>query len=247
MKHLLFFASITLFVGVVSWPLVAEEAGEEISDAIARDTVVVLHGLGRGRSAMWLLGSRIENAGFDVVRIGYDSLREAPEEILADVVQQVDRCCRALATPVHFVGHSLGGLIIRGYLAAHRPANLGRVVLIGTPNNGTPLVDRFRDSWWLSLAGPTARELGTGPDSFPASLPDPDYPVGVIAGVGASVFISGLIPGDDDGLVPVESTKVTGMTDFILVDLGHALMRYSDEVARQTVAFLQRGRFIHAQ
>jgi pimeloyl-ACP methyl ester carboxylesterase len=208
-----------------------------------REMVVLLHGLGRSKAAMWLLGYRIEEAGFDVVRIGYASLADPPEQILAAVSQKIDACCQGSPQPVHFVGHSLGGLIIRGYLADHQIRELGRVVLIGTPNAGTPLVDSFLDSWLIDLAGPTAKRLGTGPESFPNSLPAPDYPVGVIGGLRDAAVLD-LIPGDDDGLVPLESTKLDGMVDFIIVNTNHAMMLYSQEVARQTIAFLRDGKFI---
>jgi pimeloyl-ACP methyl ester carboxylesterase len=207
------------------------------------EKVVLLHGLGRSETAMALLGSRIRAAGFEVIRIGYDSIGEPPESILATVGQEIDACCKEWPEPVHFVGHSLGGLIIRGYLAEGTVRTPGRVVLIATPNAGTPLVDKYRDSWWIGLVGPTAKSLGTGPDSFPNSLPAPDFPVGVIAGAREARFLD-LIPGDDDGLVPVESTKLTGMLDFIIVDSNHAMMRYSGEVARQTIAFLRTGEFL---
>ncbi len=210
-----------------------------------RETVVLLHGLGRGKAAMWLLASRIEKAGFHVIRVGYDSLGETPQAILVDVARQIDLCCAALQSRVHFVGHSLGGLLIRAYLAEHKVTHLGRVVLIGTPNYGTPIVDRYRDSWWMNLAGPAVKALGTGSDSFPASLSDPHYPVGVIAGVKAGPLLDDVIAGDHDGLVPVESTKVPGMVDFIAVDSGHSSLRYSEEVTHQTVAFLQTGKFLH--
>lgn len=193
---------------------------------------------------MWLLASRIEQAGFRVIRVGYDSLRETPQAMLVEVARQIDLCCAALQSSVHFVGHSLGGLLIRAYLAEHEVTHLGRVVLIGTPNYGTPIVDRYRDSWWMNLAGPTAQTLGTGAGSFPASLPDPNYPVGVIAGVKAGPLLDDVMAGDHDGLVPVESTKVPGMVDFITVNSGHSFLRYSDEVAQQTAAFLQTGRFL---
>jgi pimeloyl-ACP methyl ester carboxylesterase len=222
-------------------------AGERTSDARGaadKETVVLLHGLGRSEAAMWLLASRIETAGFDVVRIGYDSLGDPPERILATVSRQIDACCKASPNPVHFVGHSLGGLIIRAYLAENELRTPGRVVLIATPNAGTPLVDAYRDSWWMDLAGPTAKSLGTDPDSFPNSLPAADYPLGVIAGVRDARFVD-LIPGDDDGLVPLESTKVTGMVDFTIVEANHLLLRYSQEVARQTIAFLRTGEFLH--
>jgi len=195
---------------------------------------------------MWPLAWHFEQAGFDVVRIGYDSLGDSPGEILADVSRQIDACCKALDQPVHFVGHSLGGLVIRAYLANNELPTRGRIVLIGTPNNGTPLVDKYHDAWWMKLAGPTAQQLGTASNNFPATLPPPDYEVGVIAGLKENGFLPDAIPGADDGLVPVESTKLEGMADFIIVETSHSRMRYSDEVARQAIAFLRDGRFAHA-
>ena len=238
-KHLL--AALLLVVaGIGISPAEPAPAG-----AAVQETVVLLHGLGRSKASMWLLARRVENAGFHVVRIGYDSLHQTPGQILNAVTREMDTCCRALHGPIHFVGHSLGGLVIRAYLAEHPVKTLGRVVLIGTPNHGTPLVDRYHDSWWMGLAGPTAQALGTAPGSFPRSLPDPTYPVGVIAGLRNGGPTADLIPGEDDGVVPVESTKVAGMSDFVVVDSGHALMRYSEEVARQTIAFLRWGAFLH--
>jgi pimeloyl-ACP methyl ester carboxylesterase len=245
MRLATYLAALCLIMVGVGVSTVAGERTSNARQATDRETVVLLHGLGRSESAMWLLAARIEAAGFDVVRIGYDSLGDPPERILATVSQKIDACCKASPQPVHFVGHSLGGLIIRAYLAENEVRTPGRVVLIATPNAGTPLVDAYRDSWWMDLAGPTAKSLGTDPDSFPNSLPAPDYPVGVIAGVRKAALLD-LIPGDDDGLVPLESTKVAGMVDFIIVESNHYFIRYSQEVARQTIAFLQTGEFLRS-
>jgi pimeloyl-ACP methyl ester carboxylesterase len=209
----------------------------------SRQTVVLLHGLGRSNLAMWPISDRLEDAGFRVVRVGYKSINRTPDEILDEVSAQIDACCLALEHPVHMVGHSLGGLLIRAYLAQKRPPTLGRVVLMGTPNGGTPLVDRYQDRWWLQMVGETALALGTGPDSFPSTLPPPDYPVGVIAGVAEPFDNESVIPGPDDGLVPVESTKVEGMADFVLIETTHSEMRRDETVSNQTVAFLKTGAF----
>jgi pimeloyl-ACP methyl ester carboxylesterase len=187
------------------------------------------------------LGIAHEAADFEVGRIDYDSLSDPLERIVATVSQKIN-ACKASPKLVHFVGHSLGGLIIRAYLAENELRVPGRVVLIATSNAGTPLVDGYRDSWWMDLAGPTAKTLGTDPESFPNSLPAADYPVGVVAGVRDARF--DLIPGDDDGLVPLESTKVAGIVAFITVESDHVWMRYSQEVARQTIAFLRTGAFL---
>ena len=87
--------------------------------------------------------------------------------------------------------------------------------------------------------------MGTDGASLPSRLSDPYYPVGVIAGVRGSGRNDHLLPGRDDGLVPVESTKLEGMSDFIEVESGHSMMRYDKEVARQVIAFLQQGKFLH--
>ncbi|MEJ2514549.1 MAG: alpha/beta fold hydrolase [Gammaproteobacteria bacterium] len=213
--------------------------------ASARETVVLVHGLWRGKSSMWLLARRLEDAGFDVFRADYDSLTATTGEIVRQVAAQIDACCRDRPGPVHFVGHSMGGLAIRAYLVESHIPNRGRVVLIGSPNSGTPIVDDYQDTWWMGLAGPAANALGTGPESFPNMLPEPDYPVGVIAGFWVGPFGLDFIPEADDGLVPVESTKVPGMADFVAIDVSHSFMRYDDDVAKQTIAFLRDGHFIH--
>mgnify|MGYP003640999189 CR=1 FL=1 len=210
----------------------------------AREQVVVIHGLGRSRVAMWPLARRIEAAGYDVHLVGYDSLGATVDEALAEVRAQIDACCAASTAPVHFVGHSLGGLLIRAYLADHAVPGLGRVVMLGTPNQGTPLVDRNRDAWWMRLAGPLANALGTGPDGFAQALPSPTYPVGVIAGaVSGGPGAAARLTEPNDGLVPVASTRLDGMQDFVVLEVGHSMMRHNETVAQHTIAFLRDGRF----
>ena len=205
--------------------------------------VVLLHGLGRSKYAMWLLEQRLQNAGFQVENIGYSSLRASPDQIVNSVSQKIARCCIGKSRELHFVGHSLGGLIIRAYLANNAVPNLGRVVLIGTPNKGSEIVDRYKDQWWLKLLGPTVQALGTTRGSLASSLPQPNYPLGVIAGRSGVLRNEHLLPGPDDGLVSLESTKVRGMQDFVVVDSGHSMMRYNKDVADQTISFLSTGQF----
>ncbi len=237
-----------LVTGVLTWTAVwtalgVDNLGAADASASERDIVVVVHGLGRSKSAMWLLASRIEEAGYRVARVGYSSLRQTPEEILDDIAGQIAACCHGTSPNVHFVGHSLGGLLIRAYLAEHRIANLGRVVLIGTPNTGSEIVDNLGHKWWFRVLGPMARGLGTSPDSFPGTIGEPDYPVGVIAGVRNGRVNEDLLPGEDDGLVTVESTRIDGMADFAIVNAGHAALRYDKAVAKYTMTFLRTGSF----
>lgn len=192
---------------------------------------------------MWVLASRLEEAGFLVNNIGYSSLYNSPREILENITIQINDSLPENGQPVHFVGHSLGGLLIRAYLDQTKISNLGNVVLIGTPNKGTAVVDKYQDSCWMKLLGPTTLALSTSEDSFPNSIPAPYYPVGVIAGILTDNDNEDTIPGIDDGLVALESAKVSNMTDFITVESSHWMLRYNEEVAVQTIAFLHNARF----
>lgn len=207
------------------------------------EVVVLLHGLGRGRSIMTPLQERLATAGY-ATRVGdYHSIGRTPEEIIKEVAEQLASFRLDTFKTVHFAGHSLGGLIIRAYLDSVRLKNLGRVILIGSPSKGTPFVDHFRDTWMMKVVGPAARSLGTDSLSFPRTLHAPYYPVGIIAGVYKTFNNEEFIPGEDDGVVPVESTKMEGMTDFITVEVSHSSLPKSEEVAEQVKSFLRKGKF----
>lgn len=209
-----------------------------------KDIVVLIHGLGRGKSIMVPLQERLEVAGFKTVLIDYRSINRSPVQILAEVSKQIDTIRIDTDQQIHFVGHSLGGLIIRAFLDSHSVKNLGKAVLIGSPNKGTPFVDHFRDAWWLKLVGTAASSLGTDEKSFPRSLRPPYYPVGVIAGISTTFNNDDFIPGEDDGIVPVESTKVEGMKDFILVEVSHSSLPKNELVAQHVIEFLKNGNFL---
>lgn len=221
------------------------------SDNTGAERVVLLHGLGRSEMAMLLMQSALVEAGFDVHSIGYPSMDEEPEVLLAAVGEEIEDCCGEGAATVHFVGHSLGGLLIRAYLDQTEPDNLGRVVLLGSPNKGSELADVGPDesvpARLLELAGPTAKALSTRPDGFPASLPAPYYPVGVVAGTRDNPIANQWLPLPNDGLVTVESARLDGMTDFVAIDASHWELRSEPQVAEQVVAFLLNGSFDHTE
>jgi triacylglycerol lipase len=212
--------------------------------AQAGDTVVLLHGLGRTHWSMLPLERRLKDAGYEVENLGYPSTRLDPDALVEYVGAAVRKCC-VDSRRVHFVTHSLGGIVVRGYLAKQQPANLGRVVMLAPPNRGSELVDELGEwplfSWIL---GPTAVQLGTRADSFPNRLPPVDFDLGVIAGT-ASVnpLGSAILPDGNDGTVSVASTRVDGMRDFIELDVSHTFIMWSDDAADQVLAFLSNGRF----
>ncbi len=212
--------------------------------APSREIAVLLHGLGRSDRSMRPLERRLASAGFEVRSLHYPSTERTPDELVAYLDAELGRCCTGAAR-LHFVTHSLGGILVRAYLQEHRPPRLGRVVMLAPPNRGSEYVDRFGASpLFREVLGPTAAELGTGPDSLPNRLPPPDFEFGVIAGTrSANPLAELVIPGENDGTVSVASTQLPGMADFVKVPTTHTAIMGSDEVARHVVEFLRHGHF----
>ena len=235
-------AAISVGVAVLWWNAWPGLAGSRRASAPDPETVVLLHGLGRGPNSMAILGDRIEDGGYRVVSIGYPSIEKPPEELVAHVKAEVAACCAEHA-PLHFVTYSLGGLIVRAAYSQEAPPGGGRVVMLGPPNAGSPLVDEFGGWPLFRWLGPTAAQLGTEHASFPNRLGPPPFEVGVIAGTRDNPVGSQLIQAPSDGTVPVESARLEGMQDFITVHHSHTFLMRSETVAAETLHFLEHGRF----
>ncbi len=216
----------------------APEALEE------REVVALLHGIGRGAASMRKLADRLEVGGYRVENLDYPSTTASIDELLEGLDRDLAVCC-ADAPRLHFVTYSLGGILVRAYLADENPPHLGRVVMIAPPNRGSEWVDQLGRSWLFEQTfGPVGGELGTEPESLPNRLAPPDFEFGVIAGTAAINPVGSLlIPGDDDGTVAVENTKLAGMSDFLALPHSHSFIMNSPKVAAATLRFLATGRF----
>ncbi len=217
--------------------------------ARAAEGVVLLHGLARTPRSMARIERELTQAGYVVVNLPYPS-RKAPIEALSEGVFDRIRDSAPLrdCTRVHFVTHSMGGIVLRQMLSKHRIERLGRVVMMGPPNQGSELVDRL-GSWRLFrwINGPAGQQLGTGPDSVPGRLGPVDFELGVIAGDRSINWInSGMIPGADDGKVSVERAKVAGMKDHLVVHTTHPTMLSHRTVISAVSRFLRTGTFREA-
>jgi triacylglycerol lipase len=208
--------------------------------------VVLLHGLGRSSWSMKRVQWALESAGYNVINLSYPSRRNSIERLSEKYLHRIIATKVPLgAAKVHFVTHSLGGIVLRRYLAHHTMTNLGRVVMLAPPNHGCALADSFRrhalGRWIIGRAG---RELGTAPRDLPQRLGPVDFPVGVIAGdVSLNPFFSRVLEGPNDGKVTVESTRISGMSDFIVVHSSHTWMMWRAETLHYVLAFIRDGKF----
>ncbi len=212
------------------------------------ECVVLLHGLGRTHLSMRKMARRLQDAGYLTVNLGYPSTRKPIERIAQeDASKAVEQCRRLHADKIHFVTHSMGGIVARQLIKTNRPANLGRVVMLSPPNQGSRVAEALRDRWfYVMMNGPAGRQLSHSPDALPRRLGPVDYPVGVITGNRAAFFDLWLRPyldGENDGKVAVAETKVDGMRAFLIVPETHTTIMNAKYVQDQTLHFLEHGVF----
>ncbi len=146
---------------------------------------------------------------------------------------------------IHFVTHSLGGILLRQFLAGNELEELGRVVMLAPPNQGSNAVDELDHlpgfDW---LNGPAGRQLGKGENSVPLRLGPADFEVGIIAGSRTiDPVTSAVLDNPDDGRVSVEDTRLEGMRDFVVVEHSHAFIMRMSRPIELTIRFLTSGSF----
>ncbi|TXS93082.1 alpha/beta hydrolase [Parahaliea maris] len=219
---------------------------EPAADRPGEDCIVLLHGLGRTQLSMVDMAWALRKAGYNVANITYPSLLYSIDELAVMAVNKgLAECVEFRPRHVHFVTHSLGGILVREYLAYHRIAHLGRVVMLGPPNQGSELADYYAALDWLGWLRPAAiAQLGTGPVSVPRQLGPVDFELGVIAGTLAwRPPLPGAPSLPSDGTVSVAETRVEGTRDFIQMPASHTFMMWNADVQGQVIYFLRNGSF----
>ena len=213
----------------------------------SNECVILLHGLARTTLSMQRMKRTLERSGYQVANVDYPS-RDHTIEVLAPMAIEdgLNQCGeKSDSSTVHFVTHSLGGILVRVYLVDNAIDNLGRVVMLAPPNQGSRAVDemvRIPGFDWMN--GPAGYQLGKGPESVPLRLGVPDFDFAVIAGDRTiDPITSAVLDDPDDGKVSVSDTRLDGMRDFIVVPVSHAMIMQDREVLRLVRNYLAHGSF----
>ena len=212
------------------------------------ECVILLHGLARTDSSMNSMERALVQSGYYTVNYHYPSRKQTIQKLAEIEVPKAISACPEKAQKIHFVTHSMGGILLRQYLQQTPFELIGRVVMLGPPNQGSEVVDKLGQYQFFKIFnGPAGNQLGTSNESVPASLggwPETSGELGVIAGKQSiNLFLSYLIPGTDDGKVSIESTKLDGMSDHKEMAATHPLMMKNKQVINEVKHFLKTGTF----
>jgi len=216
-----------------------------------RETVVLLHGLGRTRWSMSPLATDLQAAGYRVVNLSYPSRSRPLEELAEDWLPRQLRAQGVEVGPrLHFVTHSMGGIIVRLWLRAQPVTTpIGRVVMLAPPNAGselTPRLNAFPPFRWFT--GVNGRRLGPADTDLPRTLgpwPTEKGSLGVIAGDRSwNPLFSAWLAGPNDGKVSVASTHLAGEAAHVVLHASHTWLGWRRATLDQVRAFLRTGTFI---
>jgi triacylglycerol lipase len=241
-------------IGIVSFSFIGKVSfatglsNSESNEASAIECVILLHGLARTMKSMKKMASGLRENSYFVVNIGYPSRKHEIEYLSKNhIPPSITQCQNAHASPIHFVTHSMGGILIRDYLKRNTIEELGNVVMLSPPNKGSEIVDKIKNMpGFTILNGPAGQQLGTDLNSVPNRLGPVDFSLGIITGNRTiNPLLSMLIPGDDDGKVSIKRARVEGMNDFIIMPHSHSFIMNQDAVILQTINFLQTDSFEH--
>ena len=211
-----------------------------------KQLIVLLHGIANPALVMTPIELFLKSEGYETLNIEYPSQSESITRLSKYIHKALTKKASKKYDRIHFVCFSLGGLVLRAYLTRTKPSNLGSVVMLGTPNQGTQAADKLKDTWYYKLFfGTAGQELTTDHFSTHENI---DYTLGIIAGNDNSlspvnILTDNCLPEPNDGAVSVDGTKIEGMQDHITLNLNHPSLITNKESMQQILNFIEKGKF----
>lgn len=245
------FLSVVLIVVPFSYGYSSSQSDNQSNiDTVSSsgEMIILLHGALKSAFSMKRLENMFADHGYQTLNWDYDSRNYAVEENAAKL-DSIIKARNYEQYKLNFVTHSMGGIIVRYYLDKYTPSKLGRFVMIAPPNQGSLIANelqKFPPFRWLYKKN--VDYLTTGSEAFAPNAGIPPMEFGIIAGgTGGKYGFNWYLPGDDDGTLSVEQTKLQGASDFILLPYIHATIMIQDRTLQQTLNFIQEGHFEHQQ
>lgn len=210
-----------------------------------KEGVVLLHGILRTNRCMKGLTVFLEKENYEVLNLDYPSSKYDILSIAKLIHSQIKNFS-SQTVKTHYVGYSMGGLIIRAYLHLYRPSNLGRVIMLGTPNQGSEIADFLKPfGIYKILYGPAGQQLITDQKNIKKIFGNINYELGIIAGSSPFYLLANKIIGKkSDGRVSIVNTKIEGMKEHIIIKSGHTMLASNKTAWRLTLSFLKTGNFL---
>lgn len=237
-----------LFCGIL---LLSLSATDVVANDDNKELVVLLHGIGQSKVNMVGIQIALENADYKTLNIKYPSLKKNLDALSSYLAKELEKegVWDGEYNQVHFTSHSMGGLVIRGYLETEKKNipedKLGRVVMLAPPNGGSEVADLMQNflpyRWFY---GPAGQELTTREQENIKT--DIYYDLGIIAGDKEWPYLvaAHIINGNSDGRVAVEKTKLNGMKDHVTLSATHSFISWKPSVHKQIIYFLKHGAFM---
>ncbi|MEO1925602.1 MAG: alpha/beta hydrolase [Gammaproteobacteria bacterium] len=212
--------------------------------------VVLLHGLARSDFSFKKMEKSLQDEGYRTCNVSYPSTKYPIEELVSNyVLPYIEKCRGNIYQTINFVTHSMGGILVR-YIATQKlKFKVGRVVMLSPPNKGSEVVDTLGGLWlFQAINGPAGLQLSTNRESMPNTLGAAQFELGIITGNQSINFIlSSMIEGDDDGKVSIESAKLEGMKDFLVISATHPFIMKNKVAIEQTKYFFENSHFDHSK
>jgi len=246
-RSLFLFVVFSILTACNSIPAIPVALNPAISN---KQCVVLVHGLWRSGWAMRSIANDLNDFAYQTVSISYPSTSMSIQDIAESYLPPaIEECKKGGAEQIHFVSHSMGAIVVRQYLQNNHLPLGSKVVMLSPPNQGSELSEKFGDAGWYKLiVGPSGVSLSKKEGGIISTLKAVKEPVGIIAAYRDwSLWPSSWLPEPNDGTVSVESMKLAEMNDFVLINSGHAMMRFNSNAQQQIRYFLSRGEFYHSE
>lgn len=210
------------------------------------ECIILIHGLARTSRCMNKAAKMFSIHGYKIINVNYPSRTASIENLVKEYLSPIIEACKTKDyLQIHFLTHSMGGVLLRYYLANHSIKNLGKTVMLAPPNQGSEVADKLCHlSLYKLINGPAGQQLRTDANNLPLKLGKLHFETGIITGnKSINFFLSLLIPGENDGKVAVKRAKIEGMRDFLILPYTHSFIMQRNQTLYQALYFIQKGEF----